>query len=207
MPPDYATTTISASTAEVLELAQISDAMRRVYSEQFGREPGSAESYYVGADKIVCFLLQTLTRAERRLTTMDEHQRLRDMRMLFQYSAESEFRQAVEIITGRDVIAFISGIDTRTDIASELFLLEPVADSSPRRVLIARRLGLRVPRIAGEHIQRTAQSVLGGCPRASSGEVLIEEAVGHRVANEFCASLEAQFLHDVSAVGLGSADR
>jgi len=133
MPPDHATTTISTSTAEVLELAQISDAMRRVYSEQFGREPGSAESYYVGADKIVCFLLETLTRAERRLTTMDEHQRLRDMRMLFQYSAESEFRQAVEIITGRDVIAFISGIDTRTDIASELFLLEPVADSSAHR--------------------------------------------------------------------------
>ena len=132
MPPDYATTTISASTAEVLELAQISDAMRRVYSEQFGREPGSAESYYVGADKIVCFLLQTLTRAERRLTTMDEHQRLRDMRMLFQYSAESEFRQAVEIIP-RDVIAFISGIDTRTDIASELFLLEPITDSRAHR--------------------------------------------------------------------------
>ena len=132
MPPDRATTAISASSVEVLELAQISDAMMRVYTEQFGREPGSAESYYAGTDKIVCFLLQTLTRAERRLTTMDEHQRLRDMRMLFQYSAEAEFRQAVEVITGREVIAFISGIDTRTDIASELFLLEPVADSSPR---------------------------------------------------------------------------
>ena len=113
-------------TAELLELAQISDAMSRVYSEQFGRAPGSAESYYVGADKIVCFLLQTLTCAERKLTTMDEHQRLRDMRMLFQYSAEAEFRMAIEVITGREVIAFISGIDTRTDIASELFLLEPL---------------------------------------------------------------------------------
>ena len=57
---------------------------------------------------------------------MDEHQRLRDMRMLFQYSAEEEFRMAIEVITGREVIAFISGIDTRTDIASELFLLEPL---------------------------------------------------------------------------------
>ena len=131
MPPDHATSKISACGAEVLELAQISDAMRRVYREQFGREPGGAESFYVDPDKIVCFLLQTLTRAERRLTTMDEHQRLRDMRMLFQYSAETEFRQAVEVITGREVIAFISGIDTRSDIASELFLLEPVVDSWP----------------------------------------------------------------------------
>jgi uncharacterized protein YbcI len=115
-----------ANDAELLELVQISDAMKRVYTELFGRAPGSAESYYVGADKIVCFLLETLTRAERRLTTMDEHQRLRDMRMLIQYSAETEFREAIEVITGREVIAFISGIDTRTDIASELFLLEPV---------------------------------------------------------------------------------
>jgi uncharacterized protein YbcI len=113
-------------TAELLELGQISEAMMRVYTEQFGREPGCAESYYVGADKIVCFLMQTLTQAELRLTTMDEHQRLRDMRMLFQYGAEKEFRTVIEVITGREVIAFISGIDTRTDIASELFLLEPL---------------------------------------------------------------------------------
>ena len=37
---------------------------------------------------------------------MDEHQRLRDMRMLFQYAAEDEFRSAVEAITGRKVTAF-----------------------------------------------------------------------------------------------------
>jgi uncharacterized protein YbcI len=50
---------------------------------------------------------------------------LRDMRMLFQYSAEDEFRSAVEEITGRTVVAFISGIDTKSDIASEIFLFEP----------------------------------------------------------------------------------
>ena len=44
---------------------------------------------------------------------------------IFQYSAEDEFRQAIEEITGRGVIAFISGIDTRSDIASEIFMLEP----------------------------------------------------------------------------------
>ena len=54
------------------------------------------------------------------------------MRMLFQYSAETEFREAIEVITGREVIAFISGIDTRSDIASELFLLEPVGSPALR---------------------------------------------------------------------------
>ena len=110
--------------AERAQLAAISSAMMRVYAEQFGREPARAHSHYVGVDAIACFLRGTLTRAERRLSTLDEHQRLRDMRMLFQYSAEDEFRRAIEDITGRIVISFISGIDTKSDIASEIFILE-----------------------------------------------------------------------------------
>ncbi len=47
------------------------------------------------------------------------------MRMLFQYSAEDDFREAIEQITGRIVISFISGIDPKTDIATEILLLEP----------------------------------------------------------------------------------
>ena len=112
------------SAAELSLLEDVSSAVKEVYTEQFGREPGRAHSHYVGPDAIACFLRGTLTRAERRLTTLDEHQRLRDMRMLFQYTAEDEFRAAVEKITGRTVIAFISGIDTKADIASEIFLLE-----------------------------------------------------------------------------------
>ncbi len=115
-------------TAEQAQLAEISKSMMRVYKEQFGREPERAHSHYVGPDAIACFLRGTLTRAERRLSTLDEHQRLRDMRMLFQYSAEDEFRLAIEDITGRVVIAFISGIDTRSDIASEIFMLEHVSN-------------------------------------------------------------------------------
>lgn len=123
MPLDQSTIG-STDAAEEAQLADISSAIRAVYTEQFGREPGRAHSHYVGPDAIACFLRDTLTRAERRLSTLDEHQRLRDMRMLFQYSAEDEFRAAVEKITGRAVVAFISGIDTKTDIASEIFLLE-----------------------------------------------------------------------------------
>jgi len=124
VPTDQTTSEIDAA-AQHRQLADISDAMIRVYTEQFGASPDRAHSHYVGLDAIACFLRGTLTPAERRLTTLDEHQRLRDMRMLFQYTAEDEFRLAVEDITGRTVIAFISGIDTKSDIASEIFMLEP----------------------------------------------------------------------------------
>jgi uncharacterized protein YbcI len=99
--------------------------MVRIYKEQFGRGPESVHTYWAGPDSIICFLEKTLTPVERTLAAMDENQRLRDMRMLFQYAAETEFRDAIEEITGRRVSAFVSGIDTRADIAGEVFVLEP----------------------------------------------------------------------------------
>jgi uncharacterized protein YbcI len=99
--------------------------MARIYKEQLGRGPDRVHSHYAGADAIACFLEGTLTPLERTLTTLDEHQRLRDIRTLFQYTSEDRFRQPVEEITGRVVIAFLSAIDTRADVATELFVLEP----------------------------------------------------------------------------------
>ena len=109
------------------QLVQVSRAMIAIYKEQFGRGPERARSYYAGPDCIVCLLEKTLTPVERSLQTMDEHQRLRDIRMLFQYTAEKQFCGAVEEITGRRVVAFISGIDTHADVASEQFIFEPGA--------------------------------------------------------------------------------
>jgi uncharacterized protein YbcI len=110
------------------QLTQITRAMIVIYKEQYGRGPTHAHSYYTGSDAITCLLSGTLTPVERTIASMGEHQRLRDIRTLFQYAAEDTFRAAVEATTGRSVIGFISGIDTKADVASELFLLEPAAD-------------------------------------------------------------------------------
>lgn len=107
------------------QLVQVNRAMVRIYKEQFGRGPERVRTHWAGPDSLICFLENTLTPVERTLTTMNENQRLRDMRMLFQYAAETEFRSAVEEITGRKVIAFVSGIDTRADVASEVFVFAP----------------------------------------------------------------------------------
>jgi uncharacterized protein YbcI len=119
-PEDVLAEPVDASSSQ---LAQVSRAMVRIYKEQFGRGPERVRTHWAGPDALVCFLENTLTPVERTLTTMNENQRLRDMRMLFQYAAESEFRAAVEEITGRRVVAFVSGIDTRADVAGEVFLL------------------------------------------------------------------------------------
>jgi uncharacterized protein YbcI len=106
-------------------LAMISREMVRIYKDQFGRGPNKVRSHYAGPDVLVCILENTFTPAERSLQAMGEHQRLRDTRIFFQYASTAEFTEAVERVTGRRVKSFISGIDTNTDIACELFVLEP----------------------------------------------------------------------------------
>ena len=140
MAPDQQPTRADGSTSEAArervtsQLMQVSSAMTLIYKEQFGRGPERVRSFYAGPDSLVCFLENTLTPVERTLATIGEQQRLRDMRMLFQYAAEDEFRSAIEQITGRKVIAFVSGIDVRADVASELFTLEPRSlDDAPER--------------------------------------------------------------------------
>lgn len=106
-------------------LMQVSRALMRVYKDKLGRGPDRAHSHYAGPDAIVCFLEGTLTPVERTLTAIDAHQRLRDVRMLVQDSAEAELCLLVEQITGRAVIASTSGFDVQADVATAAFQLAP----------------------------------------------------------------------------------
>jgi uncharacterized protein YbcI len=106
-------------------LQEISHAMVQIYKDQFGRGPTKVHTNWAGRDTIVCLLENTFTPAERNLQAMGEHQRLREMRLFFQYAEKARFIKPVELVTGRRVRGFMSGIDTNADIASEMFVLEP----------------------------------------------------------------------------------
>lgn len=103
----------------------VSNAMVKLYKDKFGRGPTKASTHFAGPDTLIATLQDSLTPAERNLAAMGEHQRLRDVRLFFQYAAEEEFRSTVEQITGRKVWAFVSGIDTGNDVSVEVFYLEP----------------------------------------------------------------------------------
>jgi uncharacterized protein YbcI len=103
----------------------VSNAMVKLYKEQFGRGPTKARTHFAGPDVLITTLQDSMTPAERNLVAMGEYQRLRDTRMFFQYATAREFREAVERLTGRKVWAFVSGIDTMQDVSSEVFYLEP----------------------------------------------------------------------------------
>jgi hypothetical protein len=70
---------------------------------------------------------------------MGEHQRLRDLRLLFQYAELTAFCEPIERLTSRKVRAFVSGIDTEVDLATEMFVLHPAgyegdSRASPQRL-------------------------------------------------------------------------
>lgn len=105
--------------------AEISREMVRLYKELFGRGPTKARTEFAGDDIVICSLENTFTPAERSLADLGEHQRLRDTRMYFQYATHDKFIEIVERLTGREVRAFISGLDAEADICAEVFYLKP----------------------------------------------------------------------------------
>jgi uncharacterized protein YbcI len=109
--------------------------MVRLYKEQFGRGPTKARTHWCGPDLITVTLEDTLTPAERNLVKMGEHQRLRDLRIFFQYASVREFCEPIEAITGRKVRAFFSAIDTHVDgMSIETFVLYPEGEDGPSRI-------------------------------------------------------------------------
>jgi uncharacterized protein YbcI len=106
-----------------MQTAELSNAMVRIYKEQFGRGPTKSHAVFAGPDLLICTLENSLTPAEQRMVQLGEHQRVRDIRTFFQHASEPEFIETVEQITGRSVRAFVSGTDTEHDVSSEVFYL------------------------------------------------------------------------------------
>jgi uncharacterized protein YbcI len=109
-------------------LRDISAGMTRLYSEHFGREPATVETHFASPNLLICVLYGSLTPVERSLRDVGERQRLRDLRLILQHSAESQFRAIVETVSGRRVLGFMSGMDVNLDHSCEVFTLAPEAD-------------------------------------------------------------------------------
>jgi uncharacterized protein YbcI len=128
----------SAQESRTSILMEVSNAMVRLYKEQFGRGPTRTRSFWAGPDALVCFMEDTLTPAERNLAKMGQHQRLRDMRLFFQYASIREFCAPVERITGRKVRSFHSSVDTKVDgLSVETFVFYAEGEDGPSRIELA----------------------------------------------------------------------
>ena len=104
--------------------AAISKAVVRSFSDYIGRGPTKARTS-IRDDLVVCLLENSLTKAERSLVAGGREQLVLDTRRAFQSTMRLDLVAAVEQLTKRRVIAFMSDNHIDPDIATETFLLEP----------------------------------------------------------------------------------
>jgi uncharacterized protein YbcI len=105
----------------------ISAAMVTLYEEVYGHDRTTA-STYINDNVVVCILEDILTTKEERLVADGGATEVIEGRVAFQAAREDEFSAAVERLTRRRVVAFMSANQTLPGIACEMFFLEPVED-------------------------------------------------------------------------------
>jgi uncharacterized protein YbcI len=101
----------------------ISDAIVRVSADFIGRGPTRAKTYISG-EIVFCVMHDNLTRGERSLVADDDGESVRQMRRRFQDAMRRQVCSAVETLTERRVVSFLSDNDIVAETAIEVFILD-----------------------------------------------------------------------------------
>ncbi len=110
----------------------ISAAMVALYSAFYAHDRTTATTY-INDRIVVCVLENILTAGETILVADGSRGEVIDGRVAFQTETEDEFTAAVERLTRRRVVAFLSANQTSPGVACELFFLDgaPAHAASP----------------------------------------------------------------------------
>jgi uncharacterized protein YbcI len=104
--------------------ASISNAITRLHRDHYGRGATTTRTI-IQRNYVVCFLEDIYTPVERTLIDAGRSEAVRETRNIFQDAMGPKFREAVEEVTGRTVIGFMSQVHFDPDMAAEVFVLEP----------------------------------------------------------------------------------
>lgn len=110
--------------------ASISNAVVKLFADFVGRGPTKARTV-MGRDLVTVVLQDTFTKAEQHLLERGAAETVLSMRRTIQATMREELVAAVEELTGRKVIAFLSDHQADPDFAVESFVLEPDPRAGP----------------------------------------------------------------------------
>jgi uncharacterized protein YbcI len=105
-------------------LAQVTNAIVRLYRTYYGKGPTRSKSYLMD-DLLVCAMRDVFTTIERTLIEAGEADQVRATRLALREAVQEEIRAEVEQIVGRRVRGFTGQVLLAPEIAIELFVLEP----------------------------------------------------------------------------------
>lgn len=109
------------------ELAAITREMVRMKSRHYGRGATEAKTYQCD-DFLFCVLKGGMTTVERDLLEHGDARLVRQVRLRFQENNSEGFTEAVERITGRAVLTYMSQVLFAPDYTVEIFVL---GDNAP----------------------------------------------------------------------------
>src|SRR5215210_2883446 len=104
-------------------VADISNAMVGLKKEFYGKGPTKAKTY-INDNYILCVLQGGLTRNEETLLAAGEDKLVREFRLRFQEAMAAPTSEAIERVTGCQVIGYHSQIVFAPDYAFEIFVLD-----------------------------------------------------------------------------------
>jgi uncharacterized protein YbcI len=106
-------------------LDAVTDVMVGLHERYHHRVPVSAKSLLLGDEVLVCVLGGVYSDVEKTLIELQRSTMVQEVRSAFQTAMQDKFIAAVERLSGREVIAFISNQHVGPDIEIELFMLRP----------------------------------------------------------------------------------
>jgi uncharacterized protein YbcI len=108
-------------------LEAVTDAMVALHKRYHHRVPVTAKTTMLGGDLLACVLGGVYTDVEKTMIELQRTTIVQETRSAFQNAMQHKFIAAVEGLSGRDVLAFISNHHVGPDMEIELFMLKPEA--------------------------------------------------------------------------------
>jgi uncharacterized protein YbcI len=109
-------------------LAAISTSIVKILREHYGRGPMKAKTYALDDIIVVVMRGSGFTALEQTIMDSGEPDRVIDMREEFQRVMSAPYKQTIEGLTGRKVLAFLSQAHVEPDITMEIFFVDRPLD-------------------------------------------------------------------------------
>lgn len=106
------------------QASMVSTAITRLHREHYGRGATTTRTVYQ-RNFVVTFMEDIYTPVERTLIDAGKDEEVKSTRQAFQMAMRPRFSEAVEEITGRKVVQFMSQVAFEPDMGAEIFVLEP----------------------------------------------------------------------------------
>ena len=107
-------------------LVAVTDAMVALHKRYYQRAPVTGKTLLLGGEVLVCVLGGVYTDVEKTMIELQRTTVVQETRSAFQTAMQHKFISAVERLSGRDVLSFISNHHVGPDMEIELFMLEPL---------------------------------------------------------------------------------